>query len=558
VSTLRRRWRVIAIVAACALVGTAGGILLAKPDYTSTATLQIPAASRVGANVGRDDLDYADRVTNTYQRMTSSASLRADVQRRLRTEAEIHASAHPVRNTELMDVEARAPGPALAQRAANAYADALVAHVRALNDDAGADIRARVEKRIRAAEEALAQLRVRLDQARDGSVRDQLAEMLRLRQAAYDALAQQSAIVDVAAGADRMPSVAERARFSAAETGGRGNIALGLLLGLVAGAGVALLLERRAPQLTTLEDIERAAGAPVLATIPAGADGQILLEAFNEMRARLLSAGGNGTRLPRSVLITSPRDGDGKSLVAANLARALARAQRDVVLVDADFQEPSQHEVFELDNEAGLADLLRAKPSGRALWSFVQATPVANFSVLTSGMQSPSARELLAAPRMGEIIAQLGRRYDFVVVDSASLGTVSDAAVLASLVDAVVLVMGRTPASDELIQSARRQLDITGDRRLWLVVNRWRGGKRHAGALRRARHDQPARGVRFPEDGHTEVTYAESRERPGAHDSVPRDHGHVSLAKPGDRPQGDTKNGASRPNRATRHGSGDR
>ena len=65
--------------------------------------------------------------------------------------------------------------------------------------------------------------------------------------------------------------------------------------------------------------------------------------------------------------------------------------------------------------------------------------------------------------------------------------------------------------------------------------------------------------VRFPEDGHTEVTYAESRERPGADDSVPRDRGgHVSLAKTGDRPHGDTKNGASRPNRPTRHGSGDR
>jgi succinoglycan biosynthesis transport protein ExoP len=492
VSALHRRWRVVALVAAFALFGAAAGILLARHDYASTATLYIPAASRVGANVGRDDLDYADRVTNTYERIAKSASLRTDVQHRLGTRAYVDVSVHPVPNTEIMELRVRAPEPALARRAANAYVDALVGRIRARDEQSQADIRGGLRKQLRGAEQALAQLRVQLDEVRDLSVRDQLTEILRLRQASYDALAEQTAIVDVAAGADRMPSVAERAEISTAKTGGAGGIALGLLLGLIAGAGVALLLERRAPQLTTLEDIGRATGASVLGTVPlAGADGQMLFnggsaeqEAFSEMRARLLSATGNDTSAPSTLLITSPREGDGKSLIAANLAAALARAQRRVVLVDADLRDPSLHELLGLDAERGLAELLQMELKSPEV-SFIQRTYVPNLSVLTSGFGSESAGELLASPRTAEVIGRLGQDHEFVVLDSPSLATASDATVLTSLVDAVVLVVGKMPASDEVVQTARRQLEGAGARRIWVVVNRWRG-KRGLATQRRA------------------------------------------------------------------------
>jgi capsular exopolysaccharide synthesis family protein len=291
-------------------------------------------------------------------------------------------------------------------------------------------------------------------------------------------------------------------------------LALGLILGLAAAVGVAFLLERRAPQLDTLDEIERAAGASVLATIPhvRGATPTVfnsaspVQEAFGTLRARLLSDDGYAPPLPfafpqpeesqpgvlapplaeplitepRAVLITSVQDGDGKSVVALNLAAALARARRRVLLVDGDLRRPILHRG--LANDRGLSELLRAPGDLYAADAamVILTTGIPNLSLLASGPGAAEAAELLASPRMAEVIDTLKLDYDFLVIDSAGLASASDAVAVAPHVDTVLFVVGKTPASEHGIKSARRQLQ-SADGHTGIVVNRWPAAQLIAG-----------------------------------------------------------------------------
>jgi uncharacterized protein involved in exopolysaccharide biosynthesis len=123
VNVLRRRWRVVALLTVLALAGTLGGLVAGGRSSAATATVRIPGTP--------DDLQYTDRLTNTYKRIAESAPIRAEVRRRVGGGAALDLSATPVPNTELMELTARAHTPDLAQRAANTLATVLVSQVRA-------------------------------------------------------------------------------------------------------------------------------------------------------------------------------------------------------------------------------------------------------------------------------------------------------------------------------------------------------------------------------------------------------------------------------------------
>ena len=144
------------------------------------------------------------------------------------------------------------------------------------------------------------------------------------------------------------------------------NLAIALLVGLLGGIGLAYLAERVRPRLHGEVDVEAAAGAPILATVPyvraengssAFNGGSSADEAFRRLRLAIFA--GKRPRMKRhAFVITSPERGDGKTTVAANLARTVAQAGRRVVLVDADLRRPALHLHFAQPGEPGLRDVL--------------------------------------------------------------------------------------------------------------------------------------------------------------------------------------------------------
>lgn len=166
-------------------------------------------------------------------------------------------------------------------------------------------------------------------------------------------------------------------------------------------------------------------------------------------------------------MVTSPRSSEGKSLIVANLAATTAQAGLNVVAVDADLRRPRLHRLFGLDARSGLSEsLVEGTAEGR-----LHPTDIEGLSALTSGGLPPDPAQLLASPRTKELLQQLAEQADAVVVDSAPILPVADAAVLAPAVDGVLLVLRAGKSRREAAQQAVERLHQAGANLVGVVLN---------------------------------------------------------------------------------------
>lgn len=140
-----------------------------------------------------------------------------------------------------------------------------------------------------------------------------------------------------------------------------------------------------------------------------------------------------------TLLVTSSNAGEGKSVTAANLAIVMAQLGLSVVLVDADMRKPTQHKLFHLNRQPGLSDALIAENTPPQ--QYLHPVDIPNLQILPSGMTPPNPAELLSSQRMRQLLAALHSEADVVIIDTPPLLVVTDAAVLASYVRDVVLVV---------------------------------------------------------------------------------------------------------------------
>ena len=157
----------------------------------------------------------------------------------------------------------------------------------------------------------------------------------------------------------------------------------------------------------------------------------------------------------RTLLATSTAPDEGKSTTIANLAVTMAQSEQRVVLVDCDLRRPSLHTMFGLPNDEGLTSLM-LQENGRMP---VQQTEVPGLLVLTSGPLPPRPADILGSRRMEAVIAQLREQADIVLFDTPPVNAVTDAAVLATKVDGVLLVFRVGATKRDRAREARRLLD---------------------------------------------------------------------------------------------------
>lgn len=160
----------------------------------------------------------------------------------------------------------------------------------------------------------------------------------------------------------------------------------------------------------------------------------------------------------RSLVVTSPAAGEGKSTTIANLAVTMAQSGRRTILIDCDLRRPSLHTIFGLDEAPGLTNLALGQVTEPPL----QTTSVANLWLLSSGTQPPNPADLLGAKKFEQVIAELSERADFLLFDAPPVLAVSDAAILGAKVDGILLVVqaGKTrrehsERAKELLEKAR-------------------------------------------------------------------------------------------------------
>ena len=277
-------------------------------------------------------------------------------------------------------------------------------------------------------------------------------------------------ILEVARPADK-PTKPEKARV----------MAMALILGLMLGGGLSLLREMKDQRLRSAEEISTILGVPVLGVVPsmskketANTRGQkvylestsAVAEAYRTIRTAVFFSAPKGKA--KTVVVTSPAPGDGKTTLVSNLAISMAQAGQHVIILDADFRKPVQQVIFEIAKEPGLSNVLVGSDS---LESVIKHSPISGLDIITCGDSVPNPSELLNSDAFADLIAELSLRYDRIVIDAPPVMPVTDACILGAICDTTILVLRAEKSTRRSAQQARDGLLSVGAHLLGSVVN---------------------------------------------------------------------------------------
>ncbi len=258
-------------------------------------------------------------------------------------------------------------------------------------------------------------------------------------------------------------------------------MAMAVILGLLLGGGAAVARDWRDQTLRSTDEIAAVLGVPVLGAVPAMSRRQrmsergrkVLLqpdsreaEAFRTIRTAVLFGASDDVK---TILVTSPVAGDGKSTLVSNLAIAMACAGQKTLVLDADFRKPTQHIIFRLNpRERCLSDVFAGT---LALGAAVQPTGIETLHVLTCGYQIANPAEVLHSPQFAHLLTCLAEVYDRIVIDAPPVTVVTDAQILGALCDATVLVLRADKSVRKVALHAIDSLQSVGAHLLGVVVN---------------------------------------------------------------------------------------
>jgi capsular exopolysaccharide synthesis family protein len=251
------------------------------------------------------------------------------------------------------------------------------------------------------------------------------------------------------------------------------NIALGVVVGLIVGVGLAFFIEYLDTSVKTIDDVEQALQAPVLGVIPQNVQSLLLegpdsphAEAYRVLRTNILFS--RKDQNANTLTVVSGGAGEGKSTTIFNLAAIFAQHGSRVLIVDSDLRRPSLHKHVGVSNAIGLTDFLLGQ---KQLEEVVQTTKQEGLDFLPSGKLPSSSMGILNSTQMKEFIVDARKRYDFVFFDSPPIMGVSDASVLASEVDMAILVIQYRKYPQAMTIRAKQMVEKVGGNLLGVVLN---------------------------------------------------------------------------------------
>src|SRR5664280_2618683 len=251
------------------------------------------------------------------------------------------------------------------------------------------------------------------------------------------------------------------------------NIALGIVIGLIVGVGLAFFIEYLDTSVKTIDDVERTLQSPVLGVIPQnvgllmeeGAESPHA-EAYRVLRTNLLFSRKDSNL--NSIAIVSAGAGEGKSTTVFNLASVFAQSGQRTLMVDSDLRRPTLHKMLRLTNNIGLTNYLLRQ---NALEEVIQTTSLPTLDFLSSGKLPSSSLGILSSAQMKDLISELKLRYDFVFFDSPPIMGVSDASILASEVDMTLQVIQYRRYPQPMNIRAKQLVEKVGGNLVGIVLN---------------------------------------------------------------------------------------
>lgn len=496
-----RRWGWIMVL--CTALASAASFWFSSQQariYEAKARYLVGAAIE-NPNVNPSDIRASSQIGQTYAELATSRPIMQKVIDKLGLtgiDANVLASnvtATWLDQTLILSIRVRAFDPQVAANIANAIGDALIerspsgtgSDQTTQRQEINSQI-ARLQEDIRTTQQEIDQLDAQILQTTDPVT--QRALIVRLEQRRSQLAASQRTLNDLnqqlqTSNVNKI-SLVEAAVSNSTPVAPdiQRNVLAALIAGLVLGLAAMLLFEYFTDVIYTPEELRKATGLAYLGGLARhgklrGPGGQIITlarpetlaaESYRILRTNLQIAGSD-RHLP-SLLITSPSRGDGKSEVAANLAVSLARAGKQVILIDANLRRPRIATLFGFPDQDGLSTLLDHSDTVPELLS-VDSLP--NLQVLPAGGAALNSSEILASQRMYRLIQELKTRADVILIDSPPLWY-SDALALAPQVDGVLLVASSGTTGRENTINAVESLSLVGARLIGAVLNRVKAG----------------------------------------------------------------------------------
>lgn len=424
---LHKSWILIVAMALLGMGLSAGYSLMTTPMYQSNTQLYVSVRSDNSATTGElvQGSTFARQVIGSYVDVVSTGLVLDPVVKQLGldiTSAQLsgHVSASSPANSVLLNISATSSSPEQAAQIANAVGESLKTIVRNELEPAGAT-----------------------------------------GQSPVQLTTTQQALVP---GAPISPNTKK-------------NLALGLLLGLAIGFGIAVLRSVLDTRIHSLHDIEQITDKPLLGGITDDPDASqhplvihaerhsLRAESFRTLRTNLQFL--NVGESKRSFVVTSAGPGEGKSTTAANLAIALADAGARVALVEADLRLPKVAEYMGIESAAGLTDVLIGKVE---LGDVLHRWGRGQLFVLPAGRIPPNPSELLGSAAMDSILKTLTERVDFVIIDAPPVLAVTDAVVIGKRSSGLLMVVASGRTTKQAFQGAIRTLETAGTTMLGVIV----------------------------------------------------------------------------------------
>jgi len=258
-------------------------------------------------------------------------------------------------------------------------------------------------------------------------------------------------------------------------------MAMVMILGLLAGGALSVLRDFMDQTLRSGDEIAAVLGVPVLGVVPAMSQRETVpsrgrkvhlqpdapeAEAFRTVRTAIFFS---APKEARTILVTSPAAGDGKSTLVSNLAIAMAQAGQKTILLDADFRKPMQHVIFEVEHDrGGLSAVLTGQMK---LAEAIHRTDTDGLSLLPCGPAVSNPSEMLNSPRFAKLLKCLAEAYDRVIIDAPPVTVVADAQILGATCDITMLVLRAGKSTKKIGQRAIGDLQRVGAHLLGTVVN---------------------------------------------------------------------------------------
>jgi polysaccharide biosynthesis transport protein len=482
-------WRLIAIVTLLA-TGVSTLSTMFQPDiYVSKTTLVI-GTTFLNPNPDSGQIYIAQQLAQIYADMASREPIQVATMEALGINWLPQYQSRVVPNTQMVEISVTDTNPQRAQIIANELASQLILQSPAIGDRETGGSPSFIKEQLTSLEVQIQETQKNIEELQKSLVglnsASQIANIereigeqtqkLNSLQANYAGF-----LANSQKGAVNIVSVVEPANLPTRSIGTNKLIIIFLagLVGFSLGTGAAYLLEYLDKTIKTTSDVERIFKLPVIGYISEildeGSKATYVVKNPNSILAenfRLLRSNIGFFRISnpiKTILITSPTQGNGKTTVASNLALSISQEEEDVILVDADLRRPAIHKSLGVGKQPGLSDVIRNKADIQSVEK--QWKSEERLKVITAGSKPSSITEVFGSKRISAVLSQLKEKYEFVIVDAPPL-IIADSYNLASLVDGVIIVMepGETP--DEQAKAIKEQLSRAGAKIIGIVFNK--------------------------------------------------------------------------------------